>query len=70
MNEPFSYLSATLNLHREPITVTPEAPLLLRYGVALWDGKVQSSDVEKVYQRWLKLIPGRDSGKVEGKIYY
>jgi hypothetical protein len=55
MQDPFSYMSATLNLHREPFMLTRERPLVLRYGVALWDGHVSKETIEAAYQRWLAL---------------
>ena len=48
----FAYISATLNLWKEPMTVEAGKPLVLRYGVALWDGVVKPADVEKLYKRW------------------
>jgi len=53
MAKPFSYLSATLNLHREPLELTPEKPLVLRYGVAVWDGRVETDIIERAYQWWI-----------------
>jgi len=45
----FAYLSATTNLFREPITLTPEKPITFRYKVALWDGEVSPETIEKTY---------------------
>ncbi len=55
MQMPFAYLSATLNAWREPIALKAGQPMELRYGVALWDGEVDKSTVEQLYQRWLNL---------------
>jgi len=55
MAKPFAYLSATLNLHREPLTVEAGKPLALTYGVAVWDGRVKADEIEKLYVRWLEL---------------
>ena len=55
LDQRFAYLSATLNLHNEPLKVTSDKPLPLRYGVALWDGRVEADQIEQVYQRWLIL---------------
>ncbi len=52
MTDPFAYLSATLNLHREPLEVTQDKPLALCYGIALWDGDVKSKKIEQTYKRW------------------
>ncbi len=48
----FAYISATLNLWKEPLTLEAGKALVLRYGVALWDGEVTAEEVEKVYQKW------------------
>jgi len=56
MAKPFAYMSATLNLHREPLVVEAGKPLTLTYGVAVWDGKVKAEEIEKLYARWLELV--------------
>jgi len=52
---PFAYLAATLNLWKEPMTLKAGEPLKLTYGVAAWDGHIDSADIEKTYQQWLKI---------------
>jgi len=52
MTAPFAYLSATMNLHVEPLKVISGKPLVLRYAVVLWDGKVESDQINKLYQSW------------------
>ncbi len=52
MTKPFAYLSATLNLHKEPLKVVSGKPLVLRYAVAVWDGKVKADRIEKLYRLW------------------
>ncbi len=49
----FAYISATLNLWKQPLEVKPGEPLVLRYGVALWDGEVEAAEVEKLYKLWV-----------------
>ncbi len=49
----FAYQSATLNVYREPLTIEPGKPLALRYGVALWDGKVGAEQVGAAYKEWV-----------------
>ena len=61
MNKPFAYLSATLALHEQPLKVEPDNPLVLRYGVALWDGRVEDAKIEELYKRWAAL-PRRTEG--------
>jgi hypothetical protein len=55
MAKSFAYMSATLNLHREPLVVEAGKPLTLTYGVAVWDGKVKAEEIEQLYARWLEL---------------
>lgn len=56
MVKPFAYLAATLGLHEEPLEVTATQPLNLRYGVALCDGAVESKEIDRLYQQWLKSV--------------
>jgi len=53
MTKPFAYLSATLNLHREPLKVLSDKPLALSYAVAVWDNRVKEEQIEKVYDWWI-----------------
>ena len=53
MTKPFAYLSATLNLHREPLKVTSDRPLVLRYAVVVWDNRVENEQIENVYNWWV-----------------
>jgi hypothetical protein len=55
MTAPFAYLSATLNLYREALTLKADDPLKLLYGVALWDGAAGEEEIQGAYKRWLKL---------------
>jgi len=54
MTKPFAYLSATLNMHREPLPVVSGKPLVLNYGVVLWDGAVAKERIQKMYDWWGK----------------
>jgi hypothetical protein len=54
MHTPFAYLSATLNLYRQPMQLKSGESLALRYGVAFWDGHVDTEAVERTYKKWLK----------------
>ena len=51
---PFAYLSATLNLWKQPMTIKRGEPIDLCYGVALWDGQVEPAGVQAVYARWVQ----------------
>lgn len=53
MPVPFAYLSATLNLHNEPITLKEGESLDVCYGVALWDGRQDAAAIQGGYARWL-----------------
>jgi hypothetical protein len=55
MAQPFSYLSATLNLWKQPLSLDGGQSLSLCYGVAVCDGTPQPAQIEKLYQRWLTL---------------
>jgi hypothetical protein len=50
----FSYLSATLNLWKEPLVVRAGEPLKLRYAVAVWDGEVEPATIERLHRRWVE----------------
>jgi hypothetical protein len=56
MKDPFAYLSATLKLHKEPLTLKMGEPLYLTYGIAAWDGEVTPDQIEKLYGTWLELL--------------
>ncbi len=59
MPEHFAYLSATLNVWKEPLTIAPGQPLSLAYGVALWDGEASAEEIERTYQKWAFLSGNR-----------
>lgn len=52
MTKPFAYLSATMDLSKKPLTLTADKPLVLQYGVAVWDGHVHRDRIEKACQKW------------------
>ncbi len=52
MPESFAYLSATLNLHKEPLVM--QSPVCLRYGIAVWDATPDTAEIQKTYEDWLK----------------
>ncbi len=55
MASGFAYMSATLNLSKEPLELSRSRPLELRYGVAVWDGQVEPGVVENLYRRWVVM---------------
>jgi sugar phosphate isomerase/epimerase len=59
MLDPFAYLSATLNLYKEPLEIVAGKPLELAYGVAVWDGEVPAERVEGTYRRWTETVGGK-----------
>jgi len=54
MTKPFAYLSATLNLYKEPLEIPSDKPLVLHYAVVVWDNQVSKKQVQKVYDWWAK----------------
>jgi hypothetical protein len=52
MTGPFAYLSATLGLKDGKLAVTADAPLRLRYAVALWDGEKTTAEIAEAHSRW------------------
>jgi hypothetical protein len=52
MAKPFAYLSATLNLHKEFLTLNEGKPCRLRYLVAIWDGNANEVQINSLYQWW------------------
>jgi hypothetical protein len=54
MTKPFAYLSATMNLHREPLEIASGKPLKLRYAVALWDGRAENNQIDRLYRLWVE----------------
>ncbi len=57
MAKPFAYLSATIRLHEQPLKVVAGKPLVLRYGVALWDGRPEMAQIDELYKQWLVMQP-------------
>lgn len=55
METPFAYLAATLDLKNQPIDMHPDKPLSLRYGVALWDGTPEPTEINKLHEVWTVL---------------
>jgi hypothetical protein len=58
MTAPFAYLSATLNLNEQPLVVTQDDPLHVRYGLALWDGEKEPAEIERASTAWRALDDG------------
>ena len=50
----FAYISATVDLEKEAITLEKDKPLTFKYGVAVWEGKKSTEEVQKVYRLWLE----------------
>ncbi len=59
MDQGFAYLSATLNLSKEPLKVASGKPLVLRYAVAVWDGAVEKSKIDALYRRLVERMDGK-----------
>ena len=52
-DQSFAYISATVDLEKEPITLEKDKPISFEYGVATWEGKQSVDAVQKAYERWL-----------------
>jgi LacI family transcriptional regulator len=50
LDSAFAYLSATLDLSRQPLAIASGKPLELRYRVAVWDGKVDAATIAALYR--------------------
>ncbi len=72
MLEPFSYLSATMNLHRQPMELAPEngqnGQIALCYGIALWDGRPEDTKVQVAYEKWMEQTALGSAGLLGSQI--
>jgi len=55
MTQAFAYLSATLNLAKEPLEIKAPESLTLRYALILGDGKIEASKITNLYNKWIAL---------------
>ncbi|MCC6405889.1 MAG: PmoA family protein [Planctomycetes bacterium] len=53
MAEPFAYLSATLDLAREPLVLVRGEPRTLVYALAVWDRAAERDEIEARYADWM-----------------
>jgi hypothetical protein len=56
MSDSLTYMTGTLNLYREPLSLPAGQTLGLVYGVAVWDGEADAGAVEELYGAWVKLV--------------
>ncbi len=63
MGKPFSYLSATINLWKEPMVVKAGDELDVCYGVGVWDGKATREQIDAACRQWRKLAPSLKAEK-------
>ncbi len=63
MAKPFAYLSATWRLHEEPLKLLRDGHLEFFYGVALWDGRPETEQIDNLYVQWVGMV-GRHGGGV------
>ena len=54
-----AYLSATMNIFREPLELAKDQSVVLRYGIAIWDGERTPQEVEEVLQAWERSRNGK-----------
>ncbi len=63
MGKPFSYLSATINLWKEPMVIKAGEELDVCYGIAVWDGKATREQIEEACRNWRELAPALKPAK-------
>ncbi|MDY0170449.1 MAG: PmoA family protein [Thermoguttaceae bacterium] len=63
MTAPFAYLSATMNLWKEPLAIEPGQTLRLRYAAAVGDGHLEAEQVEQLYRQWLRESPPAEAAQ-------
>jgi hypothetical protein len=56
MLNPYALFSGTLSLHSAPIVLNRDQPMVLRYGIAVWDGAPSSDRIEEVYTSWFVKV--------------
>lgn len=56
MRTPFVYLSATRNLWKEPLEISPKDKVLLKHALVLWDGEKTKGDLEKAVEEINNLL--------------
>lgn len=56
MDQPFAYVSATLNLANEKFTISAEKPIVLHYGVAVCDGVLESPAIQELYSVFCEYV--------------
>ncbi len=54
MGQPFAYLAATPNFEAQPRSLRPGESFAQTIGIALWDGRVEAEDIERLYEAWLQ----------------
>ena len=50
----FAYMSATMNMHREPIRLAAGQTFAVKYRVVVWDGEVPPEVVEERYREFVR----------------
>ena len=63
MGKQFSYLSATINLWKDPMVIKAGDELDVCYGVAVWDGKATREQIDAACRQWQKLAPSLKAEK-------
>jgi len=52
MDSPFTFLSATLGLDKQPLRLAASEQLTITYGLAAWDRQVHREQIERTYDEW------------------
>jgi len=56
MLSPYALFSGTLSLNTTPLVLNRDQTMVLRYGVAVWDGAPSSDRIEEVYKNWFGKV--------------
>ena len=56
LDKGFAYLSLTMNLDKQPVKIVFGKPLVVRYAVALLDGRVEADKINQLYDRWIAKL--------------
>jgi len=50
----FAYLSATMNLHREPVKLKADETFAVLYRIVVWDGEVTPETIEAASRAFVR----------------
>lgn len=68
MTQPFSYLSATLNLETHPLDLKAGQKLPLCFGLAVFDGITDAEQIAQTREQWLRALQATTPNKQTSKL--